>query len=306
MSWDQAQPDEPSPEGVVDVDPLGPLLAVERGFLAGLFVDLGEGLDLEARLAEVAEPLRGRLRPVAERLRAVPRSERAAWLARVLRGVAAPLPPGLRHVHGEWIEDALLGVAPSWWPFLLPVLPAVHRPLLARLSAERERDETASVSAAVETTERAAADAIQRAAFAALAPMEAGDGSEEAERLLALAAEPFAEEVLGIGAETLGHAFAGAELPVLARAAAPFGDPWTGRVHEAAQSRPHVAERAVARACLVGLPPLSATRATLLAIGATALGFRFRTDPRIVRQRLAQRLPRAAGDRLVRAASGAL
>lgn len=306
MTWDEAPPEELSPEVRGDSDPLGSLVALERGVLAGLFVDLVEELDLEERLRGLPDAQRERLLPVVERVRALPRDERAASLARVLRGVAAPLPPGLRRVNGEWIEDALLAVSPSWWPVLAPVLPAVHRPLLARLVAERERNEGPTPVHAVASTEAAAASAIQRATFAALASMETGDGGEEAERLFALADEPFAEEVLGIGAETLGHAFAGAEPLVLARAAAPFGDPWTGRVHQAAEGRPPVATRALARACLVGLPPLSAARATLLAIGATAIGFRFRAEPRIVRQRLAQRLPRAAGERLLRAASGAL
>jgi len=93
---------------------------------------------------------------------------------------------------------------------------------------------------------------------------------------------------------------------LLERAAAPFGEPWSSRIHAAAEAEVEASARATARACLVALPPMSSARATLLAIGATALGFRLREEPTLVRRRLAQRLPRSAGERLLRVSEAAL
>src|SRR3954471_18918823 len=109
----------PSPEGLglgEASDPVASLSACERGLLAGVFLGHGgrtdfealDGVALEARLAGLAEPVRARLASVAGWLRERERDQRAGRLARVMRGLVAPLPPGLALIHFDWVEDALL------------------------------------------------------------------------------------------------------------------------------------------------------------------------------------------------------
>jgi hypothetical protein len=78
----------------------------------------------DAALGRLSVASEQRCRAALERLRAAPRADRAAALAREAQNLSATLPAGLERVHPSWIAAALAGEPPPVVAILLGEAPA--------------------------------------------------------------------------------------------------------------------------------------------------------------------------------------
>jgi hypothetical protein len=266
------------------------LAADERGVVFGLL-----------RGGEAASGLAGRsgerCRAALAAVRALPPDGRAAERAALAAEIAAPLPAGLSRVHPGWLRRVLEAESSDVVRAAARGAPAG----VARIAADilEVRDEPPRRSLGGPRV----AD-VQRAVFAALAPMPAaGSGPPLSGALCALTCSALIEELDRRGATALGHAVAGAPDAVVARAAAGAGPELAPILLAAARGGVTPEARAEARALAAGASPRTTrVHGAVRAVGLRAVARAVAPEGEAALAAVAQSLPPALGDALLASA----
>lgn len=300
-------------------DPLVGLSPTEAGFVLALALDgVGGGIgpagdaqgvaDADVRgsataraTAALGGPGASACRDALAALAALPRSERARALSRLILAVRAPLPAGIDRVHPGWLRSALDGEATEILLAIADGLPAVVQQVAREIVAARGEEGT--TPAAVEADRLAE---LRRAVFSSFVTMPGpagGVGAPEAPssswvRLAALPVEALRDEIARAGAEALGTSLVGAPPVVVARAAARSGGGAIAAiVLETSRRGPDDRARALARVAVAaaggldGAGELGPATAVGLIVLAQRLARESEDAPRVI----AHRLPPALG-----------
>jgi len=214
----------------------------------------------------------------------------------------APVPAGIARVHPDWLRERFEREPPPIVRAVSAGLPDDVRRVAAQVLDTRGGDGGA---AGIDSTGPGVAE-IQRQVFAGLVPL-AGAGAPTTPIARELAALPAAEIVRAIelrGAEALGRSLRGAPATVVARAAASVSEALAAVVLEAARDDGDEGEsKARDRAReIVAAAGVAAGGEAAFAIGAHAVAALLEAEGAAAVMAIAQRLPLAAGRRLLAAA----
>lgn len=229
-----------------------------------------------------------------EALGRLPEDQKEGLLAQWRGEVVRALPSGVEQLHPSWVEDALLAEPPYLIERLRAIVPNVCRPVLDELLARSSQMD------AMPTCAGSVRD-LARVAFGSLCPLCEGELGPLAEQLCAMPFERLVDEVVQVGARTLGRSLAGSDAAVWARAMAMAGPPWAESIGRAVGEAISDEERAAAVAHVTGqVDALSRTPSErLLAIGLRALKATLSAEQSGSLARVAGRLPVALGRRLL-------
>jgi hypothetical protein len=214
----------------------------------------------------------------------------AQWRAEVMR----VLPRGIEQLHPSWVEDVPLAEPAYLIERLRAVVPKGGRPVLDKLLAR------SSQMGATPTCASSVSD-LARVAFGSLRPLCEGELGPLGEQMCAMPFERLVDEVVQVGARTLGRSLAGSDATVWARAMAMAGPPWAETIGRAVSEAVSQEDRAAAVAHVAGqVDTLSRTPSErLLAIGLRELKTMLSAEQPGSLARVAGRLPVALGRRLL-------
>ncbi|HEY5453740.1 MAG TPA: hypothetical protein VIQ54_33535 [Polyangia bacterium] len=271
----------------------------EKGLVLGAALAHTPPADLEARMPGDAG---ARCAAALAALADEPRSARAAAIAALTALARAPVPAGIEHVHPDWLRERFEREPAAIVRAVSAGLPDDVRRVAAQVLDTRGGDGGA---AGIDSTGPGVAE-IQRQVFAGLVPL-AGAGAPTTPIARELAALPAAEIVRAIelrGAEALGRSLRGAPATVVARAAASVSEALAAVVLEAARDDGDEGEsKARDRAReIVAAAGVAAGGEAAFAIGAHAVAALLEAEGAAAVMAIAQRLPLAAGRRLLAAA----
>jgi hypothetical protein len=271
----------------------------EKGYVLGALLARTPPAEGGARIGgEAGVRCRAALAALAEETRAA----RASAVVALTALVRAPVPAGLERTHRDWLRERLGRESSAIVRAIAGALPDDVRGIAADLLRARGDEKPGGASRAVAT----GIAALQRAVFAGLVPL-AGPGAPVtpvARELAALAPGDLVRAIETRGAEVLGRSLRGAPGAVVARAAASVGERLAPILLAAARGQggdDDTAAREEARR-IVAAAGAPAAGAAAFAIGVHAVAAALRGEGDGAMRAVAQRLPFAAGRRLLAAA----